>query len=186
VAQHRRPMADARARVLAAPRRQDAPVAQLDRAPDYESGGRTFESFRARHSHHARTRSCHQCNVAVSQERSQRSPACSGERSADVRLNPEAHCHLFRGNERLDVDAMLAPFAEDAVVSDENRTHRGRQAIRTWIEEATIGNRAIAIPQSATLGGASQGNQKVTSGRPAGWRASCPHRPAYRPLPWSR
>ena len=26
-----------------------APVAQLDRAPDYESGGRTFESFRARH-----------------------------------------------------------------------------------------------------------------------------------------
>src|SRR5258705_6399235 len=25
-----------------------APVAQLDRAPDYESGGRTFESFRAR------------------------------------------------------------------------------------------------------------------------------------------
>jgi hypothetical protein len=28
---------------------QCAPVAQLDRAPDYESGGRTFESFRARH-----------------------------------------------------------------------------------------------------------------------------------------
>src|SRR3954466_14627335 len=26
-----------------------APVAQLDRAPDYESGGRRFESFRARH-----------------------------------------------------------------------------------------------------------------------------------------
>ena len=30
-------------------RKLDAPVAQLDRAPDYESGGRTFESFRARH-----------------------------------------------------------------------------------------------------------------------------------------
>src|SRR5690606_8074768 len=28
---------------------RQAPVAQLDRAPDYESGGRTFESFRARH-----------------------------------------------------------------------------------------------------------------------------------------
>ena len=27
-----------------------APVAQLDRASDYESEGRTFESFRARHS----------------------------------------------------------------------------------------------------------------------------------------
>src|SRR3712207_2191900 len=29
--------------------RRDAPVAQLDRAPDYESGGQRFESFRARH-----------------------------------------------------------------------------------------------------------------------------------------
>ena len=32
------------------PDRRCAPVAQLDRAPDYESGGRRFESFRARHS----------------------------------------------------------------------------------------------------------------------------------------
>src|SRR3954466_6117331 len=29
--------------------RENAPVAQLDRASDYESEGRTFESFRARH-----------------------------------------------------------------------------------------------------------------------------------------
>ena len=28
---------------------KDALVAQLDRAPDYESGGREFESSRARH-----------------------------------------------------------------------------------------------------------------------------------------
>jgi hypothetical protein len=28
---------------------RQAPVAQLDRAPDYESGGQRFESFRARH-----------------------------------------------------------------------------------------------------------------------------------------
>ena len=35
--------------VAACPMGQRAPVAQLDRAPDYESGGRTFESFRARH-----------------------------------------------------------------------------------------------------------------------------------------
>ena len=32
-----------------------APVAQLDRASDYESEGRTFESFRARHSLQALT-----------------------------------------------------------------------------------------------------------------------------------
>ena len=30
-------------------RSRHAPVAQLDRASDYESEGRTFESFRARH-----------------------------------------------------------------------------------------------------------------------------------------
>ncbi|CUW37738.1 protein of unknown function [Magnetospirillum sp. XM-1] len=28
---------------------KSAPVAQLDRAPDYESGGWRFDSFRARH-----------------------------------------------------------------------------------------------------------------------------------------
>jgi hypothetical protein len=27
----------------------EAPVAQLDRAPDFESGGRRFNSFRAHH-----------------------------------------------------------------------------------------------------------------------------------------
>ena len=63
---------------------------------------------------------------------------------------PKPIAAYFEGNERLDVDAMLAPFAEDAVVSDENCTHRGRQAIRTWIEQATIGNRAVATPQSVT------------------------------------
>src|SRR5947209_3640998 len=31
---------------------KDAPVAQLDRAPDYESGGQEFESLRARHLSH--------------------------------------------------------------------------------------------------------------------------------------
>ena len=34
-----------RSGILASP----APVAQLDRVPDYESGGRTFESCQARH-----------------------------------------------------------------------------------------------------------------------------------------
>src|SRR6266700_8144402 len=38
------------ATALAGPRlAQTAPVAQLDRAPDYESGGQEFESLRARH-----------------------------------------------------------------------------------------------------------------------------------------
>jgi hypothetical protein len=37
---------------FAALKRTRAPVAQLDRAPDYESGGREFESLRARQSQH--------------------------------------------------------------------------------------------------------------------------------------
>ncbi len=53
---HRRAKAIAMARVPRGPYwpasspcdAQLAPVAQLDRAPDYESGGRRFESFRAR------------------------------------------------------------------------------------------------------------------------------------------
>ncbi len=36
-------------RSMTPPRSVCAPVAQLDRAPDYESGGREFESLRARH-----------------------------------------------------------------------------------------------------------------------------------------
>ena len=36
-----------------------------------------------------------------------------------------------------DVDGMIADFAEDAVVKDEGRQHRGRSAIRDWMK-ATI------------------------------------------------
>ena len=35
--------------LLSGPLIGEAPVAQLDRAPDYESGGRAFESLRVRH-----------------------------------------------------------------------------------------------------------------------------------------
>jgi uncharacterized protein (TIGR02246 family) len=36
-----------------------------------------------------------------------------------------------------DIDAMLAPFAEDAVVKDEGQEHHGRAAIRSWMEHTT-------------------------------------------------
>jgi hypothetical protein len=36
-----------------------------------------------------------------------------------------------------DIDAMLAPFDEAAVVEDEGREHHGRAAIRAWMEETT-------------------------------------------------
>jgi hypothetical protein len=36
-----------------------------------------------------------------------------------------------------DVDAMLAPFDENATVRDEGREHHGRSAVRSWLEEVT-------------------------------------------------
>lgn len=43
----------------------------------------------------------------------------------------------FTAKNRHDIDAMLAPFLEDAVVEDESQTRRGRAAIRKWMEETT-------------------------------------------------
>ena len=42
------PLFDAHCSMRDGSKRNDAPVAQLDRVPDYESGGRRFESSRAR------------------------------------------------------------------------------------------------------------------------------------------
>ncbi|MBC7311951.1 MAG: nuclear transport factor 2 family protein [Rhizobium sp.] len=41
----------------------------------------------------------------------------------------------FAGKNSGDFAAALSGFAEDAVVSDENRAYEGRQAIRNWMEE---------------------------------------------------
>jgi len=53
----------------------------------------------------------------------------------------------FDGNPSFDVDAMLAPFADDAIVRDEKREHRGTAAIRRWIEDACVGSKAIGTPR---------------------------------------
>jgi hypothetical protein len=54
----------------------------------------------------------------------------------------------FEANARLDARAMLVTFARDAVVRDEGRTHQGSDAIRTWIEQTSMGLQAIAVPQA--------------------------------------
>lgn len=43
----------------------------------------------------------------------------------------------YAAKNRKDIDAMLACFVEDAIVRDEGRNHRGRAAIRAWMEETT-------------------------------------------------
>lgn len=54
---------------------------------------------------------------------------------------------------RLDPDAMLIPFANDAVVLDERRTHRGRAAIREWIMQAAIAAKAIPTVRAMAIDG---------------------------------
>ncbi len=46
-------------------------------------------------------------------------------------------------NARLDAAGMLATFAPDAVVRDDGGHHVGQDEIRTWIDAATIGAKAI-------------------------------------------
>ncbi len=62
-------------------KRRQAPVAQLDRASDYESEGRTFESFRARHSlQHLNVNVASPADSSVSQP-SRRALTLDGDRS---------------------------------------------------------------------------------------------------------
>jgi SnoaL-like protein len=43
----------------------------------------------------------------------------------------------FKAQNERAIDAMLAPFDEDASVKDEGHEHRGRPAIRSWMEDTT-------------------------------------------------
>lgn len=43
----------------------------------------------------------------------------------------------FAAKNRHEIDAMLVPFAEDAVVKDEGATMTGHAAIRDWMLETT-------------------------------------------------
>ena len=50
---------------------------------------------------------------------------------------PEPLSAYFGAKNGHDIDAMLAPFAADAVVKDEGQERRGLAAIRAWMEETT-------------------------------------------------
>jgi len=50
---------------------------------------------------------------------------------------PEPIAAYFAAKNRHDIDGMLVPFAEDAIVKDEGKEHRGSPAIRSWMDETT-------------------------------------------------
>ena len=62
--------------------------------------------------------------------------------------------NYFNANAKLDLDAMVAPFARDAIAHDEGRRHEGRDAIRAWIRQSTIAVSAVAVPQAIVSHGA--------------------------------
>lgn len=64
---------------------------------------------------------------------------------------PPAIASYFAANTEFDVERMLAPFAPDAVVFDESKTRSGTEELRAWIEEATVGAKAVATPVWTTL-----------------------------------
>lgn len=50
---------------------------------------------------------------------------------------PKPISDYFAAKNRHDIDGMLAPFVDDAAVTDEGETMKGRPAIRAWMEETT-------------------------------------------------
>jgi ketosteroid isomerase-like protein len=59
-----------------------------------------------------------------------------GVGNANARL-PAPIAAYFAARNAFDIDRTVASFANDAVVKDENREHRGRAAIRAWVDETT-------------------------------------------------
>ncbi|WP_445501523.1 nuclear transport factor 2 family protein [Microvirga sp. G4-2] len=43
----------------------------------------------------------------------------------------------YEAKNQHEINGMLAPFADDAVVTDEGQEHHGRAAIRSWMEHTT-------------------------------------------------
>jgi hypothetical protein len=57
-------------------------------------------------------------------------------------------------NARLDAQGMLAAFAPDAVVFDEQERRAGTAAIQAWIQSATMAARAVFTPDTCREEGA--------------------------------
>jgi SnoaL-like protein len=55
----------------------------------------------------------------------------------------------FAGHKNHDVDAMIGPFAEGAIVKDEGQERRGLTAVRAWMEKTTAKSSVIAVSNVA-------------------------------------
>ena len=67
---------------------------------------------------------------------------------AVVKALPTSIADYIEANARLDVDAMLKPFATDAVLIDVGRRLEGHAEIRTLFEEEVVAVKANFTPDS--------------------------------------
>lgn len=61
---------------------------------------------------------------------------------------PKPIADFVAANAKLDLDGMLAPFAVDAVLSDNGRRHAGRAELRALFENDVIAVRAVFTPDT--------------------------------------
>jgi hypothetical protein len=67
---------------------------------------------------------------------------------------PQPIRSYYQAKNRHDIDAMLVPFSDEAIVVDEGQTHADRAAIRDWMVKMTAKYRVTAeIAEAAYASG---------------------------------
>jgi len=79
-------------------------------------------------------------------------------------LLPTPIAAYFDAKARHDIEGMVAPFAENARVHDEHNDHRGRAAVRAWIEDTQSKYADVATPEEASEEGGSVIVRALVSG----------------------
>jgi ketosteroid isomerase-like protein len=89
---------------------------------------------------------------------------------------PEPVSELVEANARLDVPAMLKPFAADAVLLDNGTRHAGHAEIRRLFEDGVVAVKAIFTPDTVRH----ENGQVVVEGATHGDFKGSPIRFTYR------
>lgn len=89
---------------------------------------------------------------------------------------PDPIAAFVAANARLDIDAMLEPFAPDAVVIDNGSRHAGRAELRALFEDQVLPVKAIFTPDTLRH----QDGQVVVEGPAHGDFKGSPIRFTYR------
>ena len=66
---------------------------------------------------------------------------------------PEPIAAFVDANARLDLEAMLRPFAADAVITDNGHRYEGRAGLRRLFEESVIPVKAVFTPDTVRHSG---------------------------------